>query len=345
MTDKASPNRAAVLLGAREVHLQDVPVPDIRVGDVLVRISAVGICGSDVHYYRDGRIANNEVRKPVILGHESAGTIVTASADQPQLQPGTRVAIEPQRPCGHCRWCVTGAYNMCPDMQFFADPPTNGALTQLVAAPAKFCHPVPDELTDDEAALIEPLAVALWAALRARVTAGDAVLVSGAGPIGILAAQVAVALGAGRVVVADVNVARLQFVSQFGVDTLNLTETEYTPELSIDVLIECSGAPGSIRAAAVTMNPRGRIAAVGIGRSPLTEIDLLHLQSRELELIGVYRYAGIYPRAIALVARGAIDLRSLVTHRFDLEHTADALELSHRDPASIKAIVYPGRQP
>lgn len=334
--------RAAVLHGPGDVQIEERTVPRPTGGDALIRVSSVGVCGSDIHYFRNGRIGDHAATAPIVLGHECSGVVVSAPLNATHLRPGIRVAIEPQRPCGRCRYCVSGAYNICRTMRFFADPPTDGALAEFVLVPAAFCHPVPDSISDDESALIEPLAVGIWALQRARLAVGETVLVSGAGPIGVLAAQAALAMGAGRVVVTDVNAARLEFVRSFGAATLDLVSSSYDEVAEVDVLVECSGAPGSIAAAAQTMNPRGRIAAVGIGRTPLTEIDLLHLQSHELELVGVYRYADVYPRAIALVSRGAVNLRSLITHRFPLERAAEALALSETDLSAIKAIVRPG---
>lgn len=335
-------NEAAVLYAARSLRIEQWPMPEPRPGDLVVEINAVGICGSDVHYYQYGQMADNVVSQPVVLGHESAGRIVQTSDTDSRFALGDRVTIEPQRPCGRCRWCWSGAYNMCRTMEFLADPPTHGALTRFLSVPAAFCHPVPDTMTDDEAALIEPLAVGLWGARKVRVTAGDHVLVSGAGPIGLLAAQCAVALGATRVVVADTNAARAEFAERFrGVSGYQIESSNYEGLQDLDVVLECSGAPGALMSTSRLLSPGGRIAAIGIGRQPVAELDIMYIQSHELEMHGVYRYAGMYPSAIELVASRTVDAATLITHRFDLQHAEDALTIAEREPAAIKAIVRP----
>lgn len=336
-------NIAAVLYGPRDIRIENRDVPQRRPGDVLVRVLAVGVCGSDVHYYRHAQIGDTRIDKPIILGHEASGVVVEAD-DGGQLAVGQRVAIEPHRPCGHCRECIAGRYNMCRTVEFLAHPPTDGALAQIIAVPAAFCFPVSDSVSDDEAALVEPLAVGLWAATRTRITAGDRVLVVGAGPIGLLAAQVAHAVGATTVAVVDVSTPRINKASTYpGVNGTLFEDDGYGELGEFDVVIECSGAPGALRDAASALAPRGRIAAVGIGRNPLSELDILLIQSRELELYGVYRYAGIYDRAIALLEAGRVDVASLVTHRFPLAQTDEAMSIGETDPDAIKAIIYPQR--
>ena len=337
-------NIAAILYGPRDIRIESRDVPERRPGDVLVRVLAVGVCGSDVHYYRHAQIGEARIEKPLILGHEASGVVMEADEDG-RLAVGQRVAIEPHRPCSHCRECLAGRYNMCRNVEFLAHPPTDGALAQIIAVPAAFCFPVSDAVTDEEAALVEPLAVGLWAATRTRICAGDRVLVVGAGPIGLLAAQVAHAVGATTVVVADISAPRVDKASTYaGVGGVLLGDEGYSALGEFDVVIECSGAPGALRDSAYTLGPRGRIAAVGIGRSPISELDILLIQSRELELYGVYRYAGIYDRAIALVEAGSVEVASLITHRFPLVRTDEAMSVSERDPYAIKAIVYPQQE-
>ncbi len=197
-TTERTTMRASVLHGPGKVAIEERPVPEPAPGEVLVQIGSVGICGSDVHYYRHGRIADYVVREPLILGHEAGGRIVGVGAGVDPARIGQRVALEPGLPCRQCRECKAGRYNLCPDVRFFATPPFDGTFAEYVTLAADFAHPVPDSLSDDAAGLIEPLSVAVWACAKAGVDAGSSLLISGAGPIGLMTVQVARAFGAVR---------------------------------------------------------------------------------------------------------------------------------------------------
>ena len=216
----------------------------------MIQIGSVGICGSDVHYYQHGRIAEYVVREPLVLGHEAGGRIVAVGAGVDPARIGERVALEPGVPCRVCRECKAGRYNLCRDVRFFATPPIDGTFAEYVALEADFAHPIPDSLSDDAAGLIEPLSVAVWACAKAGVGAGSRVLISGAGPIGIMNVQVARALGATEVVVSDVAPARLAAARTFGATrTLDArTENAVDAGIEVDAYIDCSGAPPAINA-------------------------------------------------------------------------------------------------
>src|SRR6476469_4004604 len=192
-------NRAAVLTGPGRIVVEDRPVPEPGPREVLVEISAVGVCGSDVHYFEHGRIGDFVFEAPLVLGHESAGRVAALGEGVTRHAVGDRVTLEPGVPCGRCRECRAGRYNLCPDVVFFATPPVDGAFTNHVAIHEDFAFALPDELSDEAGALMEPLSVGIWACRKAGVGLGDRVLVTGAGPIGLLAAQVARAAGASRV--------------------------------------------------------------------------------------------------------------------------------------------------
>ena len=206
----------ALLTRPHEVAVAPAAVPEPGPLQVLVEVAAVGICGSDVHYYDHGRIADFVVREPLVLGHEASGTIRAVGAEVTDRTPGQRVALEPQETCGRCRECLAGRYNLCPQVRFFATPPIHGAFAQYVVLDAIRAHPVPDELSDEAAALIEPLSVAVWAAQKAGIKPGDRVLVTGAGPVGLLCADVARARGAAWVGVSDTNDHRLAVAADRG---------------------------------------------------------------------------------------------------------------------------------
>lgn len=336
-------NRAAVLTAPNSIEVRDWPEPAPGADDVVIEISAVGVCGSDVHYFKHGRIGDIVIDQPLVLGHEAAGTISAVGANVKHLGIGDRVALEPQRPCGHCEQCWSGAYNLCPDVVFMAAPPCHGAFARRVVNPADFTFRIPDSMGFEEAALMEPLAVGFWAAERAQLRAGSRCLVIGAGPIGLLAAQVALARGAVGVVVSDVHPERIASVRRFPRFAAHdaAADPGYATVDPIDHVIECSGSAEVLNRALKRVRPRGSVALVGINIEGHADIDVWSVMAKELSIVGVYRYAGIYPRVIALAASGQIDLTSMITHRFDLDHTGDALSQGSRDMSSIKSIVRP----
>lgn len=335
--------RVSVLARAGEVRIERRPVPEPGPDEVLVQVGSVGICGSDVHYFRHGRIAEHVVRQPLVLGHEAGGSIVAVGAGVDRARVGERVALEPGVPCRRCRECKHGRYNLCPTVQFFATPPVDGAFAEFVTIAADFAHPVPDSVSDDGAGLIEPLAVGVWACGKAGVAAGSRVLIAGAGPIGLMNVQVARALGATEIVVTDIDQERLALARRCGA-TRTLEAGKHSPAdlgIEVDAFIDCSGAPAAVRDGFRAVRPAGRVVLVGMGADELT-IPVGLLQGREITVTGTFRYANVYPTAIALAASGVIDLDSLVTDHFDLEHAAQALERGTA-PGAVKVIVHPGR--
>ncbi len=335
----AQPVRAAVMTAVEKTVVETRAIAPLGASEVLVEVRSVGVCGSDVHWYRDGRIGSTVVSAPLILGHEASGVIVEVGEGVPRNRIGSRVALEPGVPCGRCALCRAGRYNLCPDVRFFATPPVDGAFATHVVTHSDFAHDVPDSLDDDEAALIEPLAVAMWAVGKASVTVGDRVLVSGAGPIGLLVLQVARAAGA-DVSVSDVAGDRLVAAMQAGAtDTIDVSADELPPGFT--VLIECSGVGAAISTGLAALGPAGRAVLVGMSPDGQTSVPLDVIQSREITLTGTFRYAHQYPDAIALAASGRIDLRRLVTSVHPLSDVHNALMLPGRDPSALKPMVHP----
>src|SRR6266567_4565696 len=336
--------RAAVLEGVGQVTLHERPVPRPGPGEVLVQVTAVGTCGSDVHYYEHGRIGDFVVESPLVLGHEPSGVVVAAGPGADRHEPGQRVSIEPGVPDFTCEYCRAGRYNLCPRMRFFGTPPIDGAFCEYVVVHEEFAYPVPDSLSDDAAALVEPLSVGIWACRKARVGPGARVLVTGAGPVGLLCLQAALAFGATYVAVTDVNSRRLQLASDFGAsETLDVRETSLTDAaIEPDVLLECSGHPAAIGDAIRAVRRAGRIVLVGMGGDEIP-LPLAHVQTRELEVTGTFRYANTWPDAIALAASGRVDLDALVTSHYGLADVEQALTAGTHDPGSVKAVVTPQR--
>ena len=334
--------RAAVLRGIGDVVVEERPVPEPGPGEVVVRVTSVGVCGSDTHYYEHGRIGRFVVDSPLVLGHEAAGEVAALGPGVTSLTVGQRVSVEPGVPDLTCAQCLAGRYNLCPNMRFFATPPIDGAFAEYVVVHAAFAHPVPDVLSDDAAALLEPLSVGIWACRKGGVTAGSRVLITGAGPIGLVSVQSALAFGATEVIVSDVNPARLALARDLGatetVDArrASLSDLPRPPE----VLLECSGHPAATGDALRALDRAGRAVLVGMGGDELP-LPLSVVQERELEVTGTFRYAGTWPTAIALVAAGRIDLDRLVTGTYGLDQAADALVAGRHDPQSVKVVVHP----
>ena len=259
-----------------------------------------------------------------------------------EVAPEARVSIEPGVPDLTCGQCLAGRYNLCPAMRFYATPPIDGSLAEFVVVHAAFAHPVPDSMSDDAAALLEPLSVGVWANRRAGTTAGSRVLITGAGPVGLVAAQCAIAFGATEVVVADINPHRLALALELGatgvirVDESPICGSGVEPT----ILLECSGHPGSTRDGILAVARAGRVVLVGMGGDELA-LPLSHVQNREIEVTGTFRYANTWPTAIALAASGRVDVDRLVTGHFPLDRTEDALAAGKLDPRSVKAVINP----
>ena len=233
-------NRVAVMTRPGELVLEERPVPEPGPREVQVEISSVGVCGSDVHWFEHGRIGTKVVTGPLVLGHESAGRVTAVGSNVTKHAVGDRVTLEPGVPCGRCRECRHGRYNLCPDVVFFATPPYDGAFADFVTIHEDFAFALPDELSDDVGALMEPLSVGIWACRKAGVSAGDRVLVTGAGPIGLIAMQVALAFGATQVEISDLNRRPAGAWPSSTGATRTLVAGEDEPA-EADILIECSG--------------------------------------------------------------------------------------------------------
>jgi len=349
--------KAAVLLGKGKVAIEDRPIPSPKANEVLLKIQRVGVCGSDVHYYTHGRIGQFVVKEPLILGHEASATVAGLGRDVKNLSEGDRVAIEPGYTCRTCRYCKSGLYNLCPEVVFLATPPVDGAFCQYLAWPADFVFKVPEAMTFDQAAMMEPTAVALWSCRRAPIQAGASVAVFGAGPIGAMTIQVARALGAATIIAVDLDDWRLEQAERFGArytinarriedsaETIRTLIQEQTGEPSttagVDVAFETAGAVATTRAALASVRPAGSAMLVGLPPDPQVALDIVSAASRELQIKGQFRYANCYPPSIALAESGAIDPGAIVTHHLPLEKAEEALQMSASpEPGTLKIII------
>ena len=329
---------AAVLYGPRDLRIEQRPVPTPSEGEVLVRILSVGVCGSDVHYYEHGRIGDFVVRSPLVLGHESSGQIVAVGKGVAPARVGQRVAIEPGEPCGRCPQCRGGRYNLCRSIRFHGTPPVDGTLSEFAAVNSELAYAVPDEISDNSAALIEPLSVGIWATRKAGIQIGSSLLIAGAGPIGLVTTKVARAVGATRIAVTDVNRNRLSAALASGATEIAVPGSDDAAG-DFDAFIDCSGSSAAIDAGVRSVRPAGSVVLVGMGADEL-KLPLSVIQQRELIITGTFRYANTWPTAIALVASGRVSLDDLVTGEYGLADVERALTAG-REPHSVKAIVRP----
>ncbi|MGM7698748.1 NAD(P)-dependent alcohol dehydrogenase [Microbacterium sp. A84] len=329
--------RAAVMPHLGTIEIQNLPDRAPSGREVVVRIEAVGICGSDAAYYKVGYIGDWVVDGPIVLGHEAAGRVEAIGSDVTQVAIGDRVAIEPGSPCRDCEDCLAGRYHLCPDLVFLATPPYDGALLEKLVIDERNLFAIPDTMSFEEGAMCEPLSVGIWACKRASLTPGDHVLVSGAGPVGILAAQAARAFGAASVTLVDVSEFRLGVAKELGFDT---EHSNAPSERRFDVLLECAGAPGVLAAGLARLRTNGRAAMVGMPKEAVS-LPLSNLNDKELTISLVNRYSHTWPMAIELIASGRVRVDTLITHHFGLDGTEEALTLASRVPDSLKAIIHP----
>ncbi|RKQ34221.1 NAD(P)-dependent alcohol dehydrogenase [Kocuria tytonis] len=336
--------RASVLKAPGEIRVEHRPVPRPGPHDVLVRIAAVGVCGSDTHYYEHGRIGDHVVEQPLVLGHEPSGVVVAVGPEVSDRHPGQRVSLEPGVPTAFSAQTLSGSYNLDPDVRFFATPPVDGVFSEYAVHPAAFAHPVPDSLSDDAAALLEPLSVAVSAVRAAAVTLGDRILVTGAGPVGLLIARCARLAGAVDVVVSDTRADRLAKARCYGAtDTFTVADapdvTGPFPGSGYTAMLDASGAEAAVLSGMQRLAPRARVVLVGMGSDTL-RVPVPLLQERELLLTGIFRYANTWPTAVSLAASGAVDLDFLVTSHHTLDEVPAALTAGASEGA-LKAIVTP----
>jgi L-iditol 2-dehydrogenase len=328
----------AVLYAPHDLRIEQRAVPIPSTGEVLIRILSVGVCGSDVHYYEHGRIGDFVVRSPLVLGHESSGQIVEVGKGVSPARVGERVAIEPGEPCGRCDQCRAGRYNLCADIKFHGTPPVDGTLAEFVAVKSDLAYRVPDEISDNAAALLEPLSVGIWANRKAGTQIGTSLLIAGAGPIGLVTTKVARAMGAVRITVTDVNRNRLSTALASGATEIAVPGTDDVGA-EFDAFIACSGSPAAIDSGVRSVRSAGTVVLVGMGADEL-RLPLGVIQQRELLITGTFRYANTWPTAIALAASGRVSLDDLVTGEYGLADVEQALTAG-RDPQSVKVVVRP----
>lgn len=337
--------RALVLEKQHELKLRDIDLPlDVDPGMVKIKIHTVGVCGSDVHYYTHGRIGPFVVDAPMVLGHEAAGTVVEVGEGVTHLSVGDRVCMEPGVPDPSSKASRLGMYNVDPAVKFWATPPIHGVLTPFVVHPANYTYKLPDNVSFAEGAMVEPFAVGMQAATKARITPGDTAVVLGAGPIGTMVALAALAGGCSRVIIADFAQPKLDIAATYsGIIPVNIGSADLGAEVNrltedwgADVVFECSGSAKAWATIGNLARPGGCIVAVGLPVDP-TPIDIAGLSTKELRIESVFRYAHQYDRALALMGSGRVDLKPLISATFEFEDAVEAFDRAvEARPSDVK---------
>ncbi len=325
---------ALVLEQKGELDIRNIDVDEqLDVRDVRIALRNVGVCGSDVHYYTHGAIGPFVVREPMILGHEASGVVVEIGKEVTSLAPGDRVCMEPGIPDPRSKASRLGMYNLDPAVRFWATPPVHGVTRPTVVHPAEYTYKLPDNVSLQAGAMVEPLAVGMHAAAKAGITPGDVAVVIGAGTIGLVTIMAALAGGCSEVIVLDLIRPKLDIAAKLGpVHPVDVTGQDpqdvvnkVTDEWGADIVFEASGAPPALNTALRLLRPGGRLIAIGM---PLEKVpyDVVAAQAKEIRMETIFRYANVYDRAVKLLASGAIDLDPLVTETFPFPRSKEAYE-------------------
>lgn len=340
--------KTAVMLEVGKMGYEQRKIPVPGDNEVLVKVEHVGICGSDMHYYENGRIGGYIVKPPFVLGHESGGTVVEVGNKVTHLKVGDRVALEPGKTCGHCEYCRKGLYNLCPDVQFFATPPVDGVFQEYVAHEADLCFKLPDNVDTMEGALIEPLAVGMHAAKQGGATLGQTAVVTGAGCIGLCTMMSLKAFGVSEVYVIDVQQKRLDKALELGATAVvNSKEKDPVEEIlkltnqrGVDLAVECSGVETCANQDVELLVSGGTLVQVAYGASGYMNLNMAMICDKEITIKSVFRYRHIYPMAIRAVSEGKVNLKGIVTNIFDFDDIQNAMDKSISDKANIvKSVV------
>jgi len=344
--------KAARLYGARDIRVDDLPEPgNPGAGDVLLRVKAVGICGSDLHMYQDGRIGDTSYDSPLVLGHEFMGEIVALGADatggdhQP-LRVGQRVAVDPTTPCYHCEMCEHGHPNLCPHHTFYGVYPTDGALQERMIVHARNCFPIPDSISDGAGTLLETLGVAIHAVDLGKLRVANSVAVIGCGPVGLLILELAKLAGSATLYAFDKFDWRVEKARQVGAEAWNVDEVDPLAMLNkatggrgADVVFEAAWADESVQMAAEMTRLGGRLVLVGIPGDDRLYLQHSTARRKGLTLVMARRMKHTYPRAIPLAVSGTLDLDSLISHHLPLAQAPEAFAMNARYDAGVYKII------
>jgi L-iditol 2-dehydrogenase len=340
--------KVAVMTGIGKMDFTERDIPKPAPNEALVKLEYVGVCGSDLHYYENGRIGDYIVKPPFVLGHEPGGVVVEVGAQVSHLKVGDRVALEPGKTCGHCEFCRTGRYNLCPDVIFFATPPIDGVFQEYVAHEAALCFKLPDNVSTMEGALIEPLAVGFHAAITGGAKIGQTALVTGSGCIGLVSMLALKAQGVSRVYITDVVNKRLEKAKALGAfEVINAAEKDVLKIIAerengagLDMVIETTGADAAAAQGIGVLKKGGTLVFVGYSKTGDMTLPMGKALDKEITMKTIFRYRHIYPLAIDAVSRGSVDIKNIVTNVFDFNDIQNAMDQSvHNKAEIVKSVI------
>lgn len=341
-SDPLKTMKAGVMTSIGTIEILDRPVPPVGPTDALIKVQSVGVCGSDLHYFESGRIGDNIAECPFILGHEASGEVVAIGSEVTNLKIGDRVALEPNITCGVCEFCRSGKYNLCPDVEFFAAPPTDGVLQEYVAHPALLCFKLADSMTYLDGAMIEPLSVGLHAARQGKAALGQSAVITGTGCIGLMSVLVLKAMGLSKIIVTDVLDKRLEKARELGATVINAAKEDVvagvlkaTDGRGVDLVIETAGLAQTTNEAIDYTKKGGCIVLVGYSKEGHRDLAVERAMDKELSFNTVFRYRHTYADAIEAVGSGLIDVSQIVSTVFDFSEVQKAFSLSLEDKENI----------
>ncbi len=327
------------LYGIHDLRFSDEASPTPGASEELVKITSVGVCGSDSHWFTEGGIGGVPLTQPLVLGHEFTGVVETGPLK------GKRVAVDPAMPCGNCEWCLDGKPNLCPNVRFAGTGTVDGALQEYVAWPSRNLFPLPDQISNEEGSLLEPLGVALHAHSLATIRPGMTVGVYGSGPIGLFTIQLARLSGAGQIFATDLRPARLEEARVMGADVVFAADGSEGKQIlavtqgrGVDVAFEAAGDNGAVETAIESCKPGGRVAIIGIPSEDRTIFTASTARRKGLTILICRRMKNTYPRAINLAAQKKVDLASMISHRYDFNHSVEAFQAAEKR-VGIKVVI------
>lgn len=341
---------AAIMNEQLSIDVKQIDIPVPKDNEALIKVYCIGICGSDIHYYEHGRIGRYVVKEPIILGHELAGEVVEVGMNVSNITVGDRVAVEPGVTCGQCDYCKSGRYNLCPDVVFLATPPVDGAWAEYIVMPSDYLFKLPDSMSYEEGAMLEPLSVGFHAMMRGKVQPFDRVLITGLGPIGLLAGQAAKLFGVSEIFGTDVVPFRRQLAMEMGFtaaldpvkENVEQRLNELTNGSGVTLVVESSGNARAMADTIKLVRRGGRIVFVGLPADREVPMDMGQFIDGEIDAYGVFRYANTYPAAIQALQHSSLEIEKIVTHRFSLTDIQQALEVARKEKeTSIKVMIYP----
>lgn len=331
--------KALVLEKKDVMSIKDVPKPEMTEEQVLIKVKSVGICGSDIHYWKHGKIGSFVVEKPMILGHEVSGEVIDYGKNVNGFSKGDLVVIEPGKTCGKCEFCKSGRYNLCSDIEFYATPPYDGAICEYLAFDSSSVFKVPDGIDSEMATLVEPLAVGTFSTSKLQIKLSDKVIIFGAGVIGLCCMITAIESGASEVVVVDVRDDRLKTAYELGASKIyNITHQEL-PLKYFDKAYECTGVAESLFNASKSVKPGGDIALIGLGAESRQLAPIVEIIINEQRLIPTFRYANSYPASLKIIAKNKDKFSKLITHRYNFNDSEKAFITAKDDKTAIKVII------